>query len=345
MINPHSHRKDEHVSLAEYFNRQQNFDEFNHVRFIHQSLPECSYQEINPTTRLGPLKLSWPFYIEAMTGGSLRTQKLNAQLSQIARTTHLAMASGSQRITLNQPQLIPTFTTIRHHNPDGTIIANTGASSSVPEAQRIVKMLHADALELHVNVPQELIMPEGARSFYWLKNIQAINQRLKIPVIVKEVGFGMAKESIQNLKKIGIKYINVGGRGGTNFAKIENFRRHNQELGYLANWGQSTIESLLESRPFEPQMTVIASGGVKNALDVAKAIALGASAVGIAGAILHSLLRNGKSKTVQLIRSWQLGLKIIMTMLGCRNIHELQKQRLILNPKLISYLKQRHLKY
>ncbi|XIF20235.1 MAG: type 2 isopentenyl-diphosphate Delta-isomerase [Acetilactobacillus jinshanensis] len=316
MINQHSHRKDEHVSLAEYFNRNNHRDYFNQLQFVHQSLPETDYRQINPTTKLGPFTLKWPFYIEAMTGGSRQTGHLNAQLATIAKATNLAMAVGSESVALQDPNLIQTFSIVRKVNPKGLIFANLGASHTGRDAKKVIKMINADALEIHLNVPQELIMPEGHRSFHWLKNIKSIVSNVKVPVIVKEVGFGMSKETIRQLKSIGVKYVNVSGRGGTNFAKIENDRRPDQDLSYLDNWGLTTPQSLLEARPFEKKMTVIASGGVKNPLDIAKALALGANAVGVAGVILHSLLRRGTDKTIQMIKDWQRGLKIIMTMLG-----------------------------
>lgn len=345
MINQHSHRKDEHVSLAEYFNRANHHDYFDQLRFVHQSLPETDYQQINPSTKLGPLTLKWPFYIEAMTGGSRQTGQLNAQLAKIAKATDLAMAVGSESVALQDPKLIKTFSIVRKVNPKGIIFANLGASHSYQDAQKVIDIIDADALEIHLNVPQELIMPEGHRSFHWLKNIKSVVSNVKKPVIIKEVGFGMSKETLKQLQSIGVKYANVSGHGGTNFAKIENYRRPEKDLSYLEKWGLTTPESLFEARPFEPEMKIIASGGIKNPLDIAKALALGASAVGVAGVILHSLLRRGPDKTIQMIKDWQRGLKIIMTMLGYKDIVQLQQQRLLLSPSLISYLHQRHLTY
>ena len=344
MISQHSHRKNEHVSLAEYFNRTNHHDYFNQVHLIPKSLPEIDYDQVDPRTKVGPLHLKWPFYIEAMTGGSSETGRLNAKLASTAKKTGVAMATGSESIALQDPSLESTFAVVRKNDPNGVILANLGASSSPKDVKKAIQILQANAVEIHVNAPQELIMPEGNRHFHWLANLQKIIQQIKIPVIIKEVGFGMSHETIRQLTQIGAKYINVSGRGGTNFAKIENYRRSRQELSYLADWGLTTPESLLEARQFEPQATIISSGGVKNPLDIVKAIVLGANAVGVAGTILHSLLRHGTRATSQMIFEWQRGIKIIMTMLGCQNISQLQKEPFILSPRLISYLKQRHLK-
>lgn len=348
MLNQHSQRKNEHVSLAEFYNRQNHRDEFDQLRFISKSFPEMNYDEANPETQIGPLTLKWPFYIEAMTGGSTETGKINQRLAKIAQATNIAMATGSESVALHDEKLIPTFSVVRRDNPRGLVFANLGVDCSVIAAKKAISWLQADAIELHVNPMQEMIMPEGSRNFKWLTNLKHLVSALSIPVIVKEVGFGMSKETLQQLKKMGVKYVNVSGRGGTNFAKIENARRNrvkHQNFPELDQWGETTPESLLESREYQKDLIIIAAGGIKSPLDVAKALALGAKAVGVAGIILHSLLRHGDQATINLIKRWQMSLKIIMTALGCHNLVELRQQKLILSPGLINYLKQRHLKY
>ncbi|GLB46837.1 isopentenyl-diphosphate delta-isomerase [Philodulcilactobacillus myokoensis] len=345
MTSKHSQRKNEHVSLAEKFYSTPKNADFNRVKFIHQSLPEINLSDIDYSTYLGHLKLKCPFYIEAMTGGSEQTKKLNARLAQIANATGIAMACGSQSIALADSSLIDTFSIIRHYDKNGVVIANMSASHSLDDAIKVVKMINANALEIHINAPQELIMPEGDRSFYWLDQIKAINDHFNLPIIIKEVGYGMAKETIQKLLDAGIKIVNVSGRGGTNFAKIENFRRPDQDLFYLNDWGQTTVQSLLEAQSVHRHPEIIASGGIQTPLDIAKALCLGANAVGIAGEMLHLLIHNSNDEIIKIIKQWQAGLKIIMTMLGCRNIYDLQQQKLLLDEKLLNYIKQRHIKY
>ncbi len=342
MTSRHAHRKDEHVSLAEKF--YQPTGPFDQLRFIHQSLPKYSLSELDFSTQIGSLQLATPFYIEAISGGSERTKAINQKLATVAHKTGLAMAVGSQSIALSDPSLTETFTIVREVNPDGLIFANLGANHSLADAQRAVDMIGADALELHVNVTQELIMPEGDREFAFRDHIRTIVAGLSVPVIIKEVGFGMSQETIADLIDLGVKIVNVSGHGGTNFAEIENFRRPQKDLDYLKNWGLTTPETLLESRQFQKQLTVLASGGIKTPLDIAKALALGSSAVGIAGTFLHAAIHHDVTEIVEQVNQWRYGLKAIMMMTNSKDLSELQQADLIFSPELIAYAAQRHLK-
>lgn len=341
MISKHSHRKDEHVSLAEKFYSPRHT--FEDIKFVHQSLPKYSLADIDLSTTIGPLKLAVPFYIEAISGGSPRTKDINAQLATIAQATGLAMAVGSQSVALSDPDLADTFKIVRKNNPAGLIFANIGGNHSVEDAKQAVEMIDADALEIHVNVAQELIMPEGDRQFHFQKNIQEIVNALTVPVIIKEVGFGMSRETIAELLKLGVRYVNVSGHGGTNFATIENFRRPDKSMTYLADWGLSTPESLLESRSYQNQLTVLASGGVQTPLDIAKCLALGSSAVGIAGQFLHMVIHEDTPAIIDKINGWKQGLKAIMMMTNSKTVSALQDAALVLSPELISYQHQRNL--
>ncbi|WP_143461992.1 type 2 isopentenyl-diphosphate Delta-isomerase [Levilactobacillus enshiensis] len=343
-LSRHAHRKDEHLSLAEKFYTPDATSQFDQLRFVHQSLPEMSVGDVDLQTHLGPLTLPVPLLIEAMTGGSPRTGKVNAALGRIAAATGMPVATGSQSIALQDDAAIATFTPLRENNPDGIVFANMGAGHTVAQAQRVIDMLAADALELHVNVAQELVMPEGDRDFHWLDSIGEVVAGVSVPVIVKEVGFGMARETLQQLAQVGVRYVDLSGRGGTNFVQIENFRRPEKELRYLDGWGQSTVESLLEAHAV-PQLQVVATGGIRQPLDAAKALALGANLVGSAGQILHSLIRTDEARTTAMLREWQTGLRRIMTLLGCYNLADLKQQRLLLSPELESYCRQRHLTY
>ena len=311
-------RKDEHVSLAKAFHKDRPSD-FDHVHLIHRSFPQVAVDDISITSEMASLPLKTPFFINAMTGGSEKTKQINEQLATLARETSLAMATGSVSIALKDPSVQDSFTIVRKTNPTGMILANVGAGSSLEQAQRAIDLLEANALQIHVNAPQELVMPEGDRDFrYWLEDIAKIASTLSIPVIVKEVGFGMTRETIQQLIDCGITSIDVSGQGGTSFTQIENARRKNRGFGYLDSYGLSTVQSLLEANEVPYPYEFIASGGIRQAYDILKALALGANAVGISGTILTHLLTKGLDETILLVQQWQSELTTLYAMTGSK---------------------------
>lgn len=343
MVSIQSHRKDEHLSLAKKFHKETAQAGFDKIRFIPNTIPEIDFADVDISTKVGSLSLEIPFYIEAMTGGSEFTGKINQQLSQIAAKLQLAMAVGSESVALREPKLASTFSIIKKNNPSGLKIANLSANASIEEVAKAIKMIDASAIELHVNVAQEVVMPEGDCNFNWLENIKKIVATFPLPVIVKEVGFGMSHESIERLKAIGVQYINLGGKGGTNFVKIENFRRADKEMDYLEDWGLTTVESLFESQ-IVSGINYFAAGGVTSPLDVVKALYLGADAVGVASTILSSLIDNGPEKTEIMLSEWIYGIKAIFVMLGVKNITDLRKSEIVISSDLQNYLQQRKLK-
>lgn len=274
-------RKNEHVEIAMAQSDAPQSD-FDRVRFVHHSIPNINVDEVDLTSRTTDFDMTYPIYINAMTGGSEWTKQINEKLAVVARETGLAMAVGSTHAALRNPKMAESFSIARQTNPEGIIFSNVGADVPVDKAVEAVSLLDAQALQIHVNAPQELVMPEGNREFStWLDNVAAIVQRVDVPVIIKEVGFGMSKELYKDLIDVGVTYVDVSGKGGTNFVTIENERRSNKDMDYLANWGQSTVESLLESSAYQDSLNVFASGGVRTPLDVVKSLALGAKAVGM----------------------------------------------------------------
>ena len=336
MESQQAHRKDEHLSLATAtYQRAHQHHYFDQVRLIHNALPEMAVKDVDHHVQLADgLQLEWPFYLEAMTGGSNQAAKINRTLAQLASKHHLAMATGSLSVALKEPATRPSFTVVREENPDGIVIANLGADTAID-------ILGANALELHLNAAQELVMPEGDRDFHWLNNIASLVDKLDLPVIVKEVGFGMSRTTIDRLKNVGVQLVNVSGRGGTNFAMIEDRRNHQLDLDDLADWGQTTPESLLEARG--NKATIIASGGITCPLDVVKAGVLGAQAVGVAGYFLNILIRDGATALDEILTGWRTELPRLLTLLGCRNFRDLQKIPFVLQDDLYSYAQQRHL--
>lgn len=324
-------RKDEHISLTKAFHKTHTND-FDAVQLIHHSFSPLSTADVSIHTTIGPWQLSTPFYINAMTGGSERAKKINRQLATVARETGLLMATGSASAALRDASIADSYKVVREENPDGLVWANVGAGTSLENAKQAVELLQADGLQIHLNTPQELVMPEGDRDFSnWLELIQTIVQVLSVPVIVKEVGFGMSRETIQLLTSIGVSIIDVSGQGGTSFTQIENARREKRELNYLDSWGQSTVISLLEANEVEAPFYLLASGGIRNAYDIFKALSLGADGVGIAGTLLYSIMQEGTQKTIDLVRSWQSELHTLYTLTGKHQTKDLKQNQLIIS--------------
>lgn len=320
-------RKDEHVQLAMLPESVLPVSHFDNLSFVHYSFPEIAWKEVDLKSEFAGSILNLPIYINAMTGGSDRTGEINASLADIASATGIAMAVGSQHAGLRNDSLMDTYRVVRKRNPKGIIFANIGADAPIEFAERAVDMLEANALQIHLNAPQEVVMPDGERNFKgWLHQIERVIQTVHVPVIIKEVGFGVCAETLHILNEIGVQYVDGSGRGGTNFVWIENQRRDNREYSYLKEWGQSTIISLLEAQEFieNDKMTIFASGGIRNPLDIIKCLSLGAKAVGIAGPILRILKRHGAERVIEEINEWTAQLKSILTILGAQTIPDLK---------------------
>ncbi|MCS7462448.1 type 2 isopentenyl-diphosphate Delta-isomerase [Paenibacillus doosanensis] len=330
-------RKLEHVHYALQLG-QSGKQGFSDIKLIHNCIPEASTELITLQTSIGELNLSSPIIVNAMTGGAQETEEINRDLAVAARETGIAMAVGSQMSALKNPEVASSYKVVREMNPSGLVFGNLGSEATVEQALRAVDMLQADALQIHLNVMQELIMPEGDRDFRgMLERIASIADKVGVPVIVKEVGFGMAKESALALIETGVAAIDVGGYGGTNFAAIENARRK-QPMEWLNDWGCSTAvallesaEALKESRHNGRQIALIGSGGIQGSLEVVKALALGASAVGIAGAFLRTLRTEGVDALISQIGHMHRELKLVMTALGAPTVAQLWNAPVVLS--------------
>ncbi|HHW5085593.1 TPA: type 2 isopentenyl-diphosphate Delta-isomerase [Staphylococcus aureus] len=336
-------RKNEHVEIAMAQSDAMQSD-FDKMRFVHHSIPSINVNDIDLTSQTPDLTMAYPVYINAMTGGSEWTKNINEKLAVVARETGLAMAVGSTHAALRNPRMAETFTIARKMNPEGMIFSNVGADVPVEKALEAVELLEAQALQIHVNSPQELVMPEGNREFVtWLDNIASIVSRVSVPVIIKEVGFGMSKELMHDLQQIGVKYVDVSGKGGTNFVDIENERRANKDMDYLSSWGQSTVESLLETTAYQSEISVFASGGLRTPLDAIKSLALGAKATGMSRPFLNQVENNGIAHTVAYVESFIEHMKSIMTMLDAKNIDDLTQKQIVFSPEILSWIEQRSL--
>lgn len=341
-----ANKKDDHLLLTKKFYDESGVSDFDNIRFVYHSFPETSLKEADISTSIASFNMKQPFYINAMTGGSDKTKLINEKLALVAKETGLAIASGSLSAAIKNDSLVDSFQILRKVNPDGLIFANLGAEHGPETAKRAIDILEADGIQIHCNAIQEIIMPEGDRDFNnWLRNIEEIVKEVKVPVIVKEVGFGMSGQTIKQLKDIGVKTIDISGSGGTNFAKIENYRRKTNKYDYLEDLGQSTAISLLEAQGFMSSLDIIASGGIRNSLDIVKSLSLGAKAVGIAALILDLVLNNSVEEAITEINNWKTDIALIMTLLGKRSISELTQTDLLISGDLKEWCQLREIKY
>ncbi|MEH7176695.1 type 2 isopentenyl-diphosphate Delta-isomerase [Neobacillus vireti] len=333
-------RKWDHIRFA-LETGQKRATAFDDIQFIHQSLPNINVSDVRLHQKIGELSLSSPIFINAMTGGGgEKTYTLNKQLAQVASAAGLAMAVGSQMSALKDKSERYTYEVVRKENPSGILIANLGSEASPEHARIAVEMIGANALQVHLNVIQELTMPEGDREFSnALNRIEAIVKGVSVPVIVKEVGFGMSKETAEILSSVGVSAIDIGGFGGTNFAEIEN-KRSDKSNFFFNQWGIPTAISICEAS-HASSVPIIGSGGFTTSIDMAKGLALGASAAGFAGYFLKILIDEGIDSLHAEISSLHHELKMIMTALGAISIQDLQKAPLMVSGQTHHWLTQR----
>jgi isopentenyl-diphosphate Delta-isomerase len=334
-------RKLEHIQHA-ISTGQDKTHGLDDITFVHQSLPNISVNEVDLQTVIGELYISSPIFINAMTGGGgEHTRKVNGALSEVARECGVGIAVGSQMSAIKDPSERYTYEVVRQYNPNGIIFANLGSEATVDNALSAIDMIEANGIQIHLNVIQELAMPEGDRDFSGaLKRIEKIVNSVQVPVIVKEVGFGISTEAAYQLQNIGVSILDIGGYGGTNFARIEN-NRSSRRLDFFDDWGITTAASIAEVSNLTTPIPIISSGGLQNALDITKSIALGASATAFAGKFLKILLQEGQEKLIEQIEQIKDDLKYIMTALGTKTVNELQMAPIIIKGDTYHWLNQR----
>lgn len=266
-------------------------------RFDHVCLPELNREDIDISTTFLGKYLGAPLLISSMTGGTEKAGIINRRLAEVAQEYKLAMGVGSQRIIIEKPEVADTFA-MRKYAPDVLLLANLGAVQlnykyGVDECLKIIDILEADALILHINPLQEFIQPRGDVNFRGLlEKISKLCEKVPVPVIAKEVGNGISGDMAAQLIMAGVKAIDVAGAGGTSWALVESERAETalqKRLGKtFGDWGIPTAECIMSVRAIAPQIPLIASGGLRNGLDVAKAIALGADIAGLAMPFLQA---------------------------------------------------------
>lgn len=323
-------RKDDHVRLAVAQHRESTAGDrrypFDEVAFVHHAVRGTAEHAVSLATEVGGTTWPVPLYINAMTGGSARTGEVNRGLAIAARETGVAIASGSMSAYLADSSVAETYRVLRRENPNGYVIANVNANATPAMAARAVELLQADALQVHVNAIQEIVMPEGDRDFSaWPRNIARLTETLGVPVIVKEVGFGISADTVTQLADLGVRIVDVSGSGGTNFALIENARRQRADFDLLADWGLSTPACLVDAAEVSllGGVTLLASGGVRTPLDVVRGLALGARAVGVSGYFLSILEAEGIDALIAAINTWITRIRQLMVLLGAETVRAL----------------------
>lgn len=305
--------------------------------FMHCAVPELDLARVDTSTHAFGKVLKTPLLISSMTGGTARAEAINRELAAGAQAAGIAMGLGSMRAAIEDPSLASTYQ-VRDVAPDILLFANLGAVQlnygyGVEQCQRAVDMVAADALILHFNALQEAVQPEGDGNFAGLLHqIEAVCRALRVPVVAKEVGWGFSAEDARRLAAAGVAAIDVAGAGGTSWSQVEMYRAPTPRLARVAgafiDWGIPTANSIRYCREAAPHVPVIASGGIKNGIEAAKCIALGASLVGLAGEFLRAADRDGAAGVVELAETITDELRVAMFCAGAGDIAALAQTSL-----------------
>ena len=340
-------RKKEHLALClnsdVAFQRKRAW--FDHVELIHQAVPEVALSEVDVTTRFLGRTLAAPFLIGAMTGGTAEAGRINRRLAEVAAETGVGLALGSQRAMLEKPAAVKSFA-VRDRAPDILLLGNIGMAQAVSMTARDVKKLMdrigADGINLHLNTAMEMFQEEGDRpAGKAYATIARLSRALGERLVIKETGCGISRETARRLVRLGVRTVDVAGAGGTSWVRVENLRCGGAPAGLeeFEEWGIPTAASLLEMRGLK--LRVIASGGLRSGLDLAKSIALGAHIGSAALPVLKVLGRGGKRELAKWIDSVIAGLRAAMVLTGCRALKELQRAPLVISGPLLEWATQR----
>jgi isopentenyl-diphosphate delta-isomerase len=336
-----SDRKRSHLELCEaedveYGGKTTLFED---VELIHDALPELAVDEVDVSTELLGKRLRAPLLITGMTGGTEEAAAVNRALAEVAERHAIAFGVGSQRAMQRVPDLAWTFE-VRQHAPTTLVLANLGlvqaSAQSTAEVQGLAQGVGADAVCIHLNPAQELIQPGGDRDFRGgIAALTRLARELSLPVVVKETGCGMSRRVGERLVTAGIRTVDVSGAGGTSWVKVETLRAGGPErdLGQLfSDWGIPTAASLLALEGLN--LDLIASGGIRSGLDVAKAIALGARVAGVALPVFRAYRTGGTTAAGDFIQGLIAGLKTAMVLTGSRDLDALRRVPVVLGRRL-----------
>lgn len=325
-------RKLDHLKYSLSLSDGPGVSGFADIGLVHNCLPNLAWDELSLSSSIAGIGIHHPLIINAITGGAHDVAVVNERIAEFACQTNTAMAVGSQYAALEDPEVQQSYKIVRKKNPNGIIFANLGAHATVQQAQMAVEMIDADALQIHLNVAQELMMTEGDRDFSgYVTNIAKIVEKVNVPVIIKEVGCGIAKEQAHLLTEIGIGAIDVGGMGGTNFLAIEAARSQLPIAPETLCWGIPTAISAIEIMSVIPKhVDMMVSGGIRTALEVVKSLALGGVAVGMATPIVRMLYEKDMEYTISWFQHFLHEIKCYMLLSGAANINDLVKVPVII---------------
>ncbi len=339
MTGSHARRKLEHLRICseDDLGRSSTSSGFDRYRLVHCALPELDLAAVDLSTRFLDHPLSAPVLVSAMTGGTVEAREINLNLAAAAAALGVAMCVGSQRAAIEDQGLASTYQ-VRSVAPDMLLLANLGAIQlnygyGVRECHQAVQMIDADALVLHLNPLQEALQPGGNVDFSGLlAKIAVVCQNLEVPVVVKEIGWGISEAVVAQLLQAGVSAVDVAGAGGTSWSEVEK-RRTRSPLGQrvaaaFSAWGIPTAEALLEARIAAPHLPLIASGGIQTGTQAAIALALGADLVGLARPLLGPA-RNSAQAVQDELNVLLEGLRIAMFSSGNRDIPSLKHAAIV----------------
>ena len=316
-------RKDAHI---ENYLRSKSKEStlLDNVYIEHNAISDVSLDEIDTSIEFMDKKISMPLMIDAMTGGGSVSISINEDLSSICESLNIPMAVGSESIALSEEDSRESFELVKYKE-NLFRIGNLGFEREYEDFIFARDLIDANAMQVHLNLAQELVMKEGDNSYHSsLELIEKLVNDFDYPIIVKETGSGISKPVAKKLIDVGVKYIDVAGKGGTNFIEIEDLRDFEVDYSDLYNWGIPTAKSIIDIRSISDDTFIIASGGVRTAMDLAKSIIIGADMAAMTGEVLNYLLHGGYDARESFLKEINLKLKIIMALLGVRNIDELK---------------------
>ncbi|MEX0772103.1 MAG: type 2 isopentenyl-diphosphate Delta-isomerase [Balneolales bacterium] len=331
-----SQRKKDHVDLTvsgkSGYKKTAGFERFD---FMHNALPEVDFNEITCETKMFNHHFSMPLFISSMTGGYARGGTANAIIAAFCEQYNLPFGVGSQRVMLEDRETLDSFKVVREKAPTAFIASNIGGAQIIDGMEKehinaIVDVIRADALIIHLNPLQELMQPEGDHNFKGIKEgIRRIVSEVEFPVIVKETGAGLSKTVIEDLMDCGVSAVDVAGSGGTSWAKVENQRSNNAENNFFNEWGIPTADCLLQLKQIENyEIEVIASGGIRSSIDIAKAMCLGAGFTAVAQPVIQAVVEDGFEGLEALYKRWHRDLKKVLCLLGCERPQDLSFRHL-----------------